>query len=172
VRHESKDSISGRPTSSVYSQPSPLHTTFAPQNQNQRDPPNVVRHHQPDAFDDDVSPPSSPELLSPGNVYVLAPLPFRADQIFSRRGGTRLRDNLRIALPPHVGSPSPLPGRRRRHWLRIGGGLRLVFSVSRPGHGPWAATHSPTPVASSPLRPVINLSFALVYVSANIACAH
>lgn len=64
ARHDSRDSISGRPTSSVYSQPSPLHTTFAPQ----RDRPNVSRH-QPDGFDD-VSPPSSPELLSPGNVYV------------------------------------------------------------------------------------------------------
>lgn len=64
ARHESRDSISGRPTSSVYSQPSPLHTTFAPQ----RDRPNASRP-QPDGIDD-VSPPSSPELLSPGNVYV------------------------------------------------------------------------------------------------------
>ncbi|KAL2279130.1 hypothetical protein FJTKL_13698 [Diaporthe vaccinii] len=62
ARHESRDSISGRPTSSVYSQPSPLHTTFAPQ----RDRPNASRP-QPDGIDD-VSPPSSPELLSPGNV--------------------------------------------------------------------------------------------------------
>ncbi|KAJ0106982.1 hypothetical protein J7T55_011077 [Diaporthe amygdali] len=61
-RQDPRDSIAGRPTSSVYSQPSPLHTSFAPQ----RDRVNVSRK-QPDGFED-VSPPSSPELLSPGNV--------------------------------------------------------------------------------------------------------
>ncbi|KAH8774356.1 hypothetical protein F5883DRAFT_412216 [Diaporthe sp. PMI_573] len=102
VRHESKDSISGRPTSSVYSQPSPLHTTFAPQNQNQRDPPNVVRHHQPDAFDDDVSPPSSPELLSPGNVPNLDISPIDEE------------DDLAYRQPmPKMSAVSGLPSQQR-----------------------------------------------------------
>lgn len=62
----------GRPTSSVYSQPSfsysqpsSLHTSLT----NHRDRVNLRRYH-PGGFDD-VSPPSSPELPDDGNVYVL-----------------------------------------------------------------------------------------------------
>lgn len=126
ARNESKDSISGRPTSSVYSQPSPLHTTFAPQ----RDQPNVVRHH-PDGFDD-VSPPSSPELLSPGNVYVSVFFFSCAQTGYVKRRDTgQVWDISQVTVLPNVGCS--LLGRRRRHWLHAGGGLRLVDSVSRPG---------------------------------------
>lgn len=62
--HAPRDSIAGRPASSVYSQPSPLHTDFRLADRPVKV--NVRYHHSPD----EVSPPSSPELLSPGHEYV------------------------------------------------------------------------------------------------------
>lgn len=62
----SNNNIAGRrPASSVYSQPSPLQTDFRLADA----PVNVNVRYRPGP--DDVSPPSSPELLSPGHEYVL-----------------------------------------------------------------------------------------------------
>ncbi|KAI3394948.1 hypothetical protein diail_2055 [Diaporthe ilicicola] len=79
-RNDPRDSIAGRPTSSVYSQPSPLHTSFAPQ----RDRVNVSRHQPGGA--EDISPPSSPELLSPGNVpnHDISPIDEEDDLSYPR----------------------------------------------------------------------------------------
>ncbi|POS76929.1 hypothetical protein DHEL01_v204673 [Diaporthe helianthi] len=154
ARHESKDdSISGRPTSSVYSQPSPLRTTFAPQ----RDPPNLVRHH-PDGFDD-VSPPSSPELLSPGNVPNLDISPIDEEDDLAYRQALsnmsavsglpsqqRAASRLAETTSPNVRSNIPLMRREKRQQRDSAAG-RLRASPSQDAL-------RDTPPREQPLRPM------------------
>lgn len=73
-RQESRESF-GRPTSSIYSQPSISYSQHSALDTNppyQREQLNVHRH-QPGNLTD-VSPPSSPELPAYGNVYVYVSL--------------------------------------------------------------------------------------------------
>lgn len=82
-RHPSRDSLAGRPPSSVYSQPSPLATDFPPPRRHHTQPQysshgrggSGERHYYADGVqpgpDDEVSPPSSPEQDRTGLLYVI-----------------------------------------------------------------------------------------------------
>lgn len=65
--HAQRDSL-GRPPSSIYSQPSPLHTDFPSRRQPQNNASGYSRRRTNSL--DDVSPPSSPEMDRAGFLYV------------------------------------------------------------------------------------------------------